>query len=394
MHRRDFIRVLGGGTILAATGCAPADGPDPRAAWVNPGAGETDPRRKALSFAILAPNPHNMQPWIVDLSVPDTITLYVDRTRLLPVTDPFNRQITIGCGGFLELLVRALGGLGRDSSVELFPDGEGRPLLDARPLFRLRVGPAIPTGGPSPFADILKRRTNRGPYTEDTVSPESLGILKANGSMGPTSLSVFSNGLDDSEPVAECDGTIDPARVARLKALVYRGAEIEAHTPTAHHESVERTFIGARDVADHPWGISLDSPVMTAMNAVGILTKEKMSTPGTQAFAESLKFLKTGADTSRGFIWITTHGDSRIDEITAGRGYARANLQAARIGLAMHPWSQGLQEYASQKPVYDALHKELAPAGGRIQMLARIGYPKAEVPPAPRRGLAAQLKVS
>ena len=49
MHRRDFIRVLGGGAIFAATGCAPT-GADPRAAWVNPGAGETDPRLSAFPY--------------------------------------------------------------------------------------------------------------------------------------------------------------------------------------------------------------------------------------------------------------------------------------------------------------------------------------------------------
>ena len=177
-----------------------------------------------------------------------------------------------------------------------------------------------------------------------------------------------------------------------LRTLVYQGAVIEAHTPAAHRESVERTFIGARDVAAHPWGISLDSPVMTAMNAAGILTKAKMQTPGTTAYDEALKFLKVGADTSRGFVWIVTPDNSRANQILAGRAYVRANLAAARQGLAMQPWSQGLQEYATQKPVYDALHRELAPDGGRIQMLSRIGYPKSDLPPAPRRGLAAQLK--
>lgn len=374
MHRRDFIRVLGGGTILAATGCAPA-GPDPRAAWVHPGAGETETRRKALAWAILAPNPHNMQPWIVDLSVPDEITLYIDKTRLLPVTDPFNRQITIGCGAFLELLMQALAVQGFAAEATLFPDGEPQPLLDARPLFRVRIARAATTPDPL-FAQVLQRRTNRGAFTEAAIPAEAVAALSASVQAGAAVLTV-----DTSRP-----------RVDRLRDLVYQGAEIEANTPAAHHESVERTFIGARDVAEHPWGISLDQPVMTAMNAVGVLTKPKMATPGTTAFKESLKFLKAAADTARGFIWITTPTSTRIDQINAGRGYLRANLAATGLGLAMHPWSQGLQEYASQKPVYEALHRELAPEGGRIQMLARIGYPKAEVPPAPRRGLAAQLR--
>lgn len=377
MHRRDFIRVLGGGTIFAATGCAPA-GSDPRAAWVNPGAGETEVRRKALSWAILAPNPHNMQPWIVDLSVADEITLYVDRTRLLPVTDPFNRQITIGCGAFLELLRLAFAELSYNTETDLFPDGEAQPLLDDRPIFRLRLKKGENVWRDPLFAHVLERRTNRGAYTDQAITPQDVQALV--GSM-------------DRYTTAAFRVTTDPARVEKLRRLVYEGAEIEARTPTAHHESVERTFIGARDVASHPWGISLDSPFMNAMNAVGVLTKAKMATPGTTAYAESLKFLKTAADTAQGFIWIMT-GEQRWEQLLAGQAYVRANLAAAGRGIAMHPWSQGLQEYATQKALFETLQKELAPAGDdlRVQMLARIGYPKAEVPPAPRRGLAAQLK--
>lgn len=374
MQRRDFIRVLGGGAVFAASGCAPA-GSDPRAAWVHPGAGETETRRKALAWAILAPNPHNMQPWIIDLSVADEITLHIDRTRLLPVTDPFNRQITIGCGALLELLMMALTVQGYAATAEVFPDGEPQPLLDDRPLFRVRIARAATTPDPL-FAQVLQRRTHRGPYTDQPVSPAAVTALNAAAQAGPAVLTVETA----------------PARVEMLRTLVYQGAVIEAHTPAAHRESVERTFIGARDVAAHPWGISLDSPVMTAMNAAGILTKAKMQTPGTTAYDEALKFLKVGADTSRGFVWIVTPDNSRANQILAGRAYVRANLAAARQGLAMQPWSQGLQEYATQKPVYDALHRELAPDGGRIQMLSRIGYPKSDLPPAPRRGLAAQLK--
>ena len=113
---------------------------------------------------------------------------------------------------------------------------------------------------------------------------------------------------------------------------------------------------------------------------------------GTIAFNEALKFQKVGAETSQGFIWLVTPDETRASQIAAGRAYVRVNLAAAGQGLAMQPWSQGLQEYATQKALFDRLHTELAPHGGRIQMLARIGYPKVEVPPAPRRGLAAQLK--
>lgn len=374
MDRRDFIRLVGGGVVVAAAAsaasCAPA-GPDPRAAWDNPGAGETDIRRKALSFAILAPNPHNMQPWMADLRTPGEVTFHVDPTRLLPVTDPFNRQIVIGFGAVLAYFQMALAQFGESADQTIFPDGEAHPLLDDRPIARFRLlGPVEASPDPL-FPRLLERRTDRGAYADRPVDAAALENLLTS---------------------SHVQGTLDPARIERLKGLVYEGSRIEAHTPAAHQESVERTFIGARDVAAHPWGISLDQPMMTAMNAVGILTKAKMATPGTTAFDESLKFLKTGADTSRGFVWITTPGNSRHDQIVAGHSYARMCLVAASQGLAIHPWSQGLQEYATQKPVYDALHRELAPDGGRIQMLARIGYPKAKIPPSPRRGMAAQIR--
>lgn len=371
MDRRAFIKVVGGGVVLAATAsCAPA-GADPRKAWDNPGGGETDVRRKALSWAILAPNPHNMQPWLVDLRTPDEITLYVDRSRLLPVTDPFNRQITIGCGAFLHYLHMGLAEQGVAAEQLPFPEGQPLPVLDDRPIVRLRLVKGAKAAPYDFFGQIVRRRTNREAYADRQVDPAAFERLAA---------------------LPYVDGTLDAARVERLKALVYEGARIEAHTPAAHRESVERTFIGAKDVAAHPWGISLDKPVMTAMNAAGVLTKAKMATPGTIAFDEALKFLKTAADTARGFVWVTSQGDDRIDQIGAGEAYARLCLVAAQDGLAIHPWSQGLQEYASQKPVFDALHRELAPAGGRIQMLARIGYPTGDIPPAPRRGLDAQIR--
>ena len=68
--RRSFIRLVGGGAVLAATvtlsGCSSEV---PEAAirpWRSPDS-ETDMRRFMLAHALLAPNPHNLQPWIADL---------------------------------------------------------------------------------------------------------------------------------------------------------------------------------------------------------------------------------------------------------------------------------------------------------------------------------------
>jgi hypothetical protein len=124
--RRSFIRLVGGGAVLAATASlAGCSNELPEAAirpWRSPDR-ETDMRRFMLAHALLAPNPHNRQPWIADLREAGRIHLSCDGERLLPETDPFGRQILIGCGAFLELSVIAAAQRGVSVRVELFPGG-------------------------------------------------------------------------------------------------------------------------------------------------------------------------------------------------------------------------------------------------------------------------------
>ena len=94
----------------------------------------TTPAKRALSFAILAPNPHNRQPWLVDLATENQVTLYVDTGKLLPHTDPLNRQITIGLGCFLEVMAMAAAEQGYRVDIQLFPQGSDASGLTKAPV--------------------------------------------------------------------------------------------------------------------------------------------------------------------------------------------------------------------------------------------------------------------
>src|SRR5215218_8831042 len=94
LSRKTFLRLLGGGIVVAAGAAIAVPRLDamPWVAvegWRGPAPDDTDPRRRALAWALLAPNPHNLQSWAVDLSQPGAIVLYADTARLLPQTDPF-----------------------------------------------------------------------------------------------------------------------------------------------------------------------------------------------------------------------------------------------------------------------------------------------------------------
>ncbi|MGY1806294.1 hypothetical protein ACI8AF_02895 [Blastococcus sp. SYSU D00669] len=90
--------------------------------------------RRAVEAATLAPSSHNTQPWRFRVRG-DTVDLLADRTRELPVNDPVDRELTIGCGAALANLVVAARAGGLEPAVEVVPDPGDTDLL-ARVVLR------------------------------------------------------------------------------------------------------------------------------------------------------------------------------------------------------------------------------------------------------------------
>jgi hypothetical protein len=175
--RRSFLKLTGGGIVIASAAGGwfmTRDSQAARAPWEIAGRTNGDPRRHALSYALLAPNPHNRQPWMADLGMADEVTLYCDLNRRLPHTDPFDRQITIGLGCFIELAVMAAAENGHRVAVTLFPDGEPHSRLDARPVASLRFTEAVNVERDPLFAHVLNRRSNKEAYDEAREVPSEV----------------------------------------------------------------------------------------------------------------------------------------------------------------------------------------------------------------------------
>ncbi|HEX8385847.1 MAG TPA: nitroreductase family protein, partial [Rubricoccaceae bacterium] len=56
--------------------------------------------RFLVRYAVLAPSARNTQPWRFHVAG-NTLELWADRTRGLPVVDPAGRELTISCGAAL-----------------------------------------------------------------------------------------------------------------------------------------------------------------------------------------------------------------------------------------------------------------------------------------------------
>jgi hypothetical protein len=375
--RRTLLEILAGAGAMALPACAPATSVDPITAWRNPGAGEKDPRRWALAHAILAPNPHNRQPWLVSLRGSDEILFYADTTRLLPATDPPNRQITIGCGAFLELFDLAAREMGQRADITLWPEGEPQPNLDSRPVAHIRLT-ADPSRARDPlFRQILSRHTNRTPF--DTRNPPSPGEC--------ATITAAVTGATLDAGVA----TDDKARMSLID-LGWRGWHLEGHTPRTHMESIRLLRIGAADIAKHRDGISLSGPLFEFLKASGMLTAEALADPDSFGAKSSDDMAHKALRATPAFFWIKSRDNTRTTQIAAGRAYARAHLAATGLGLCFQPWSMTLQEFPEMAELYAATQAQLgATPAGPLQMLVRLGRAKF-APPAPRRGLAEHIQ--
>jgi hypothetical protein len=393
INRRKFIRLMGGGVVLAAGAGVLSQvsvfGIPPSAieAWRGPEKG-AELRRWVLSYALLAPNPHNMQPWLADLSVPDEITLRLDVSRLLPATDPYGRQILMGAGAFLELLEMAAAARGYRAEVTLFPEGEPGALLDDRSFATIRLMADAKTQPDPLFQVVLDRRTDRRSYDETrSIALEDMADLQAVIAGFPVRFGLAGRA---GMSAAEED------RRNAIRTIVSEAWRIELSTEATMMESMRVLRAGSDEIDRYRDGINLTKPIVVILARTGLFDRSKFPSPDSSAMQEQIASFNALTATTPAYLWLVTTGNQRSQQIDAGRAYARVNLAATRLGIAMHPNQQALQEYPEMAEQYQAIHKLLeAPAPEHtVQMLARLGYLAEGVPlqsPAPRRGLNARL---
>ena len=290
LTRRQTLAVIGGGVILAggAAGAHVSRAPnDALAPWKNAGT-YSDPRKSALSWAILAPNPHNRQPWMVDLSKPDEVSLYVDTTRLLPHTDPFSRQITIGLGCFLEVLRMAALEDGFAAEISPFPEGFDDGELDARPVARIRF---LPTEAPRDplFVHVPTRRTLKEPFDINrTVPSDALARITAAALMTNVTASNTEND------------------VTALRQLSRDALVIEIETPHTYKESVDLFRIGRAEVNANPDGIDFSGPMFETLSILGLFNRDVVMDRSSMSFAQGLAAVLENADTAMAHVWQVT----------------------------------------------------------------------------------------
>ena len=259
---------------------------------------------------------------------------------------------------------------GYKADISFFPEGEPEGRLDARRVAHVVMKPDTKRKD-SLFDHVFTRRSTKEPFDiTRPVNAEQFTMLTAGENIG---------------------GTINVSEIEYFRNLGWKAHEVEMTTARTLMESVNLMRFGKVEVEANPDGIDFSGVAFELMNKTGLMTRENVGDPKSVSFAQGMQMYRDIHFSSMGYVWIKSAGNSRVDQLLAGRDWIRLNLQATMQGLAIHPISQALQEYPEMDTLYNEIHDKIGvPRPGRIQMFARVGYgPKTE--PSPRWALKTRL---
>ncbi len=381
--RRNFIKIssTAAGVVLVPgifTGCFEKTKKE-ESVWDGHKYDEKDIRIIVLSYAILAPNPHNKQPWLIELKDESNFDLYVDTNRTLPHTDPPFRQIHIGQGTFLENLNLAALNFGYKAIINYFPQGQySNSVIENKPVASIQLIQDKSISKDPLFDQILVRQSNKRAYDNEKAPLKQLKILQ----------SKIKEELDDGFSL---NITSKTEHVKKLRDIMVNSMKIESNNHDRDMETIKMFRFSQEEINQYKDGFGLAQSGVTGIQKFLIenlfLSRNSAEKDPISFGKEAISVTQRQVDSSTTFGWLTTTNNTRLDQVKAGRKYERINLLANYLGLEIHPMSQVLQEYSDM----NALQKEFlnylkVPKNHTVQMFFRIGT-AAKVEHSPRRDI-------
>jgi hypothetical protein len=294
--------------------------------------------------AVRAPSSHNTQPWHFRADG-DVIELWADRTRALPVNDPYDRELVISCGCALLNLRLSAEQSGFAAEVALLPEAEEPDLLA-----RVHLAPAaVAFTELALHASITRRWTHRGPFVDVPVPPPVLRELEAAAQREGALLHVLT-----------------PHERDAAELLVEEGDALLWADPRWRRELA--MWMHPRRSGD---GLGMPGAIVPLAKLV-VSTVDMGQSTGRRD--------RSLAHASPTLAVLGTHGDASVDWLHAGQALQRMLLTAVTHGVQASYLNQPLQ-VATLRPRV----RTLTPGAGHPQVLLRLGMTAGPPAVTPRR---------
>jgi nitroreductase len=297
--------------------------------------------------ATRAPSSHNTQPWLFRCDG-EQVTVLADRTRALPVNDPYDRELTISCAAAARNLELAARAAGHGVEWTALPEGEDS---DALVSIRLEAGAAEGDDEATKLANAIgHRHTTRDAFTDEGPPDDLAARLSALADAGGCWLELL--------PPGEARKTV--------AGLVAEGDRRQFADPRWRRELA--SWMHPRRDGD---GLTMPRPLVPVSRFVVKHFDLGASTSGSDqelALTAPLLFV------------LGTEGDDVAGWLDAGRALESILLTAAAEGLAAGYLNQPCQ-VAELRPALGTAVGHL----GHPQLVVRLGKPVEALEPSPRR---------
>jgi nitroreductase len=310
-----------------------------------------------LQQTVKAPSGHNTQPWKFRV-VADSITIFPDYGRALPVVDADNHALFISLGCALENLVIAAAHFGYDTTVEMHLENKGAESIEVH----LRPAAANADGALYEYMDA--RQVTRNKYNGAPIPPADMEKLKTS----------------TKQEDVQAFFVTDKNEMEKLLALVKEGNIRQFSNPSFVKELmhwIRFNKTDAEQTGDGLFGAATGNPSVPAW--FGKLFMKLTASPK----KEAAKWDDLIHSSSALLIFIAERDDKKA-WINVGRSFERTMLTATSLHINHAHANMPCEEVELRKKLSNQLNltKEQQPL-----LLIRLGYSE-KMPYSFRRPLA------
>jgi nitroreductase len=309
--------------------------------------------RSVIALALRAPSIHNSQPWRWVIG-DNSVHLFVDPYRHLPITDPDGRDLLLSCGAALHHLHVAFAAVGWATTVHRLPNPAQPDHLAAVECFPH----AATAGNIASAAAIAHRRTDRRRFSSWTVPLPLLDALAQRAAAQGAILTW----------VADAQHRIE------LTAAITDAARQQAANPDYATELAAwagRSFVATEGV---PAANTLAHPARHGDTPMRAFPHGELIDP------------ESWEGDAGELLVLATSSDDRMSQLRAGEALSAVLLAATELNLASCPLTQSLEVDTTRAVLRDQVLNDAACP----QIVVRVGWAPVgsdPLPASPRRPL-------